>query len=65
MDIRPVAAILFRANRWTDGQTDMTKRIVAFYIVRTRLKMILPTRYAGNLCSYTKPQFSLALPLVR
>ena len=30
MKIRPVGAELFHADRRTDGQTDMTKLIVAF-----------------------------------
>ena len=30
MKIRPLGADLFRTDRRTDGQTDMTKRIVAF-----------------------------------
>jgi hypothetical protein len=30
MTIRPVGAELFHVDRRTDGQTDMTKRIVAF-----------------------------------
>jgi len=30
MKIRPVGAELLRAVRWTDGQTDMTKRIAVF-----------------------------------
>ena len=30
MKIRPVGAELFHAERRTDGQTDMTKLIVAF-----------------------------------
>jgi hypothetical protein len=29
MKIRPVEAVLFHAYRWTDGQTDMKKLIVA------------------------------------
>ena len=30
MKIRPVGAELIRADRWTDGQTDMTELIFAF-----------------------------------
>jgi hypothetical protein len=30
MNIRPVGAELFHADRWKDGRTDMTKLIVAF-----------------------------------
>ena len=50
IQIRPVGAKLFHEDGWTDGQidgqtdrqtdrqTDMTKSIVAFAILRTRLK---------------------------
>jgi hypothetical protein len=39
MKIRPVGDELFHAGGRTDGQTDMTKLIVAFAILRTPLRM--------------------------
>ena len=42
MKIRPVGAELFHADR----QTDKTKQIVSFTIVRTQVKMI--TLHTGN-----------------
>jgi len=44
MNIRPVGVELFRAEGWTDrqanGRIDMTKQIVVFVNLRSRLKMI-------------------------
>jgi hypothetical protein len=40
MKIRPVEAELFRAVGRTDGQTDVTNLIVAFSILRRRLKKV-------------------------
>jgi len=39
MKIRSVGAELFHADGQTDGQTDMTKLIVFFAILRTGLKI--------------------------
>jgi len=41
MKIRPVGAALFRANKQTDGQTDMTRLMVAFGNFATAPKMVL------------------------
>jgi hypothetical protein len=43
MKTRPVGAQLFHAEGWTDGQTDMTKLIVAF-----RNFANAPTSYARS-----------------
>ena len=40
MKIIPVGAMLFRADGRTDLQTDMTKPIVVFAILGTRLKTV-------------------------
>jgi len=40
MKICPVGAKLFHADRRTDSQPDVTKLIVAFTIMRTRLKRL-------------------------
>jgi len=44
MNIRPVGVEVFRAEGWTDrqanGRTDMTKQMVVFVILRSRLKII-------------------------
>jgi hypothetical protein len=39
MEVRPVGVDLFHADGRTDGQTDMTKLIVVFEILQTRLKI--------------------------
>jgi hypothetical protein len=39
MKIRPMEAELFDEDGRTDGQTDMTKLIVAFAVLRSRLKI--------------------------
>ena len=59
MKIRPVGAELFHADGRTDGQTDMTKLIVAFRNFakqlkkyedpRTQLKAVLPLAYVSRL----------------
>jgi hypothetical protein len=40
MKIRPVGSKLFHMDGRTDGQTDLTKPIVTFTILRTHLKMV-------------------------
>jgi len=54
MEIRPVRAKLFYADR----QTEMTKLIVAF---RDFAKAILQTRLNSNLCKGTKGSWGLRL----
>jgi len=47
MKIRPVGVELFHVDRQTDGETDMTKLIVASRNIATALKN--PLRYSGNM----------------
>jgi hypothetical protein len=54
VEILSVGAVLFRANRRTERQTyDKVNSRFFFSILRTRLKMVLLTRYLGCLYSDT------------
>jgi len=60
MKIRPVGAELFYADGRTDGPTDMTKLIVAFYKFANAPKLHLifywyRKKNRGSVCSYECP----------
>jgi len=50
MKIHPWGSKLFHVDEQTDGQTDLTKLIFAFTVLRTRLKVVKTVCIGHGIC---------------